>query len=347
MLYVVGSRVRLKKTGDKGVVIERLMNGMVKVRLNEDDFEIPVFEDDLERDDSKSSSVVKAKVLQKEESPKNQPQQAATAQTQYAILNATGLLLAFVPKMDHHGQVQFYQLHFINDTSYESVVSFGIYFNEDSPLKWDGKIAGPSEKCVGQMSFDGLNQAPEIELTHRWVTTEGNTESKTHTLKIKPKSFFKQVRMAPLLNVNAHLFKIVPKPDFDEKRQEEDLSAYTKKHSQPGWNYDESAQEWIQIADSKELADFGYFIDLHIEKLRPGGQKFNNSEILKIQLNAFEKYIEKAIGLGVERVFLIHGVGKGKLRDEIATRLLQMPEVKSFKNEFHPKYGWGATEVLF
>jgi len=27
--------------------------------------------------------------------------------------------------------------------------------------------------------------------------------------------------------------------------------------------------------------------------------------------------------------------------------LMNHPDVKTFKNEFHPKYGFGATEVIF
>ncbi|RME01169.1 MAG: hypothetical protein D6816_12710 [Bacteroidetes bacterium] len=347
MLYVVGSRVRLSKTGDTGVVIERLLNGMVKVRLDEDGFEIPVFEDDLARDDSVAGNVVKAKVIQKPETDQPGLPKENTAKTQYAILKPTGLLLAFVPNQNAEGQVTSYDLHLINDTSYEAVASFGIYFNEDRPIKWDGKVPGPSEVKIGNMSFDALNQSPEVELTQKWITTEGDTESKTFSLRIKPKSFFKHVRMAPLLNVNAHLFKLVDKPDFDQKKQEEDLSEYTLQHARPGWSYNEELHEWVEVVDSKKLAGFQHAIDLHIEKLRPGAGKMSNSEILRIQLSAFEKYMEEAISLGVERVFIIHGVGKGKLRDEIATRLFQMAEVKSFKNEYHPKYGWGATEVIF
>lgn len=347
MLYVVGSRVRLTKTGDTGVVIERLLNGMVKIRLDDSDLEIPVFEDDLVRDDAATSSKVKAKVIQKADEGKVDLPKENTAQTQYNILNPTGLLLAFIPNLTHDGQVVSYDLHLINDTSYEAVASFGIYFNEDRPVKWDGKVPGPSEIKIGNMSFDALNQAPEVELTQKWITTEGDTESKTLNLRIKPKSFFKHVRMAPLLNVNAHLFKLVDKPDFDKKAKTEDLSEYTRQHARQGWSYDEELHQWLEIADSKKLAGFQNYIDLHIEKLRPDAAKMSNSEILRIQLNAFEKYMEEAISLGVEQVFIIHGVGKGKLRDEIATRLFQMPEVKSFKNEYHPKYGWGATEVLF
>ncbi|MBK6929627.1 MAG: Smr/MutS family protein [Saprospirales bacterium] len=49
----------------------------------------------------------------------------------------------------------------------------------------------------------------------------------------------------------------------------------------------------------------------------------------------------------VPRVFIIHGVGEGKLRETIADELRRRPEVHKFKNEYHTKYGYGATEVVF
>jgi len=73
----------------------------------------------------------------------------------------------------------------------------------------------------------------------------------------------------------------------------------------------------------------------------------NNGEILKHQLWVFERYIDQALRLGIDNVFIIHGLGKGKLKTEIAKRLATHPFVQTYKNEFHPKYGWGATEVIF
>ena len=61
----------------------------------------------------------------------------------------------------------------------------------------------------------------------------------------------------------------------------------------------------------------------------------------------FQRFLDNAIKLGVPRVFVIHGVGEGKLREAIAARLAENPNVSKFKNEFHHKYGYGATEVIF
>lgn len=64
-------------------------------------------------------------------------------------------------------------------------------------------------------------------------------------------------------------------------------------------------------------------------------------------MSHFEAFLSKAVRLGVPSVFIIHGVGKGVLKDAISQRLKQHPNVAEFRNEYHPKYGWGATEVFF
>jgi dsDNA-specific endonuclease/ATPase MutS2 len=45
-------------------------------------------------------------------------------------------------------------------------------------------------------------------------------------------------------------------------------------------------------------------------------------------------------------VYIIHGVGKGRLKEMIHARLKRHSDVEHFKNEYHERYGWGATEVI-
>jgi dsDNA-specific endonuclease/ATPase MutS2 len=47
------------------------------------------------------------------------------------------------------------------------------------------------------------------------------------------------------------------------------------------------------------------------------------------------------------QLIVIHGIGTGKLRDEIHDLLRLKKEVKSFVNQFHPSFGYGATEIYF
>ena len=78
-----------------------------------------------------------------------------------------------------------------------------------------------------------------------------------------------------------------------------------------------------------------------------GYARLDKGEIVRIQMLHFQRFLDNALKLGVSKVFVIHGVGEGKLRETIAARLADNPHVLKFKNEYHHKYGYGATEVIF
>ena len=88
-------------------------------------------------------------------------------------------------------------------------------------------------------------------------------------------------------------------------------------------------------------------VDLHIEKLTDNWKGLGNYEIMALQLKTFEKFYELAVAHHQSSLIVIHGVGEGKLRDEIHDMLRLKKEVKSFVNQYHPNFGYGATEIFF
>ncbi len=88
-------------------------------------------------------------------------------------------------------------------------------------------------------------------------------------------------------------------------------------------------------------------LDLHIEKLVEKWQDLDNFEILTLQLQTLEKYLDLALAHHLSSMIVIHGVGSGKLRDEIPEVLRLKRGIKSFVNRYDPRYGYGATEVFF
>ena len=85
----------------------------------------------------------------------------------------------------------------------------------------------------------------------------------------------------------------------------------------------------------------------NIEKLSNDWQHLSNAEILDIQLKEFEKWYVIALAHFQQNLIVIHGVGTGRLRDEIHDILRLKKEVKSFVNQYHPSFGYGATEIFF
>lgn len=349
MLFAEGTKVRFKNTGDEGVIIAILDAEMVNVELDDDGMVIPAFIENLERikDNPKPHrSPIKAKFV---ESKKVLPPPTPTFQnsdSQYNILKSLGIQLAFDPQVQPNGITSSYNIYLINDTRYDALFTFTIDILGEIPKTTNGKISSVSYHHLGEMKFSQLNEAPIIEIDIWQVTTIGTGYKMSKDFKIKPKQFFKNVRTAPLLNKQVHWYQLFENFDKEKKLESEDLKTYTQRNAKKP---KKSSSNYRQMSgsDPMELAHFENEIDLHIENLVSDDKKRNNAEILRIQITHFNQFLEKAIRLGVKSAFVIHGVGKGKLKNEIATRLMNHPQVKTFINEFHPKYGFGATEIIF
>jgi len=348
MLFVEGTKVRFKNTGDRGVITKMLDLGMAQVLLDDDDMEIPAFLENLERiedDLLPNKKPIKAKFLESQK-PKVPSQPPSTkVDPQYVILKSLGIQLAFDPQYGDGDVISSYRIYLINDTRYEALFTYKIDIIGLTPKTINGKIESVSYMDLGEMRFAQLNEAPIIDMDIWQLTTVGTGNKLSKTLKIKPKQFFKNVRTVPLLDKQMHWYQLFENFDKEEKTGEDDLKTYTKKVAQ-NTRIKNSNLRNVGGIHPEDFANFDNEIDLHIENLTSNAAKLSNAEIIRIQLNHFDKFLEKAIRLGVDNIFVIHGLGKGKLKSEIATRLINHPHVKTFKNEYHHKYGFGATEVI-
>ena len=347
MLFAVGTRVRFLHSRDEGVVTALLDNGMVNVLLDDNDFEIPAFIDDLMRaeDFQDANPSVKARIVPGKQNNNAEQPPPISIETQYSILKSFGIQLAFDPVLNAQGHAEKYRIILINDTQHDTLIGLELYLNGRLSIRYNGKLARVSTFLAGELLFDQLNDGPVFEIDCWRITTQGTGSTMHKTLRLKPKQFFSKVKTAPLLNKKVHLFRLFETLKGLTEPKEEGLDSYTRRNVRP-------VAHWTDIRERMphevlELAEFIPELDLHIQNLTANHQKLSKAEILRLQLSHFESYIEKAVRLGVERVFIIHGVGKGRLRDAIASRLLQMPEVSTFRNEYHPRYGYGATEVVF
>lgn len=85
-------------------------------------------------------------------------------------------------------------------------------------------------------------------------------------------------------------------------------------------------------------------VDLHIEELVESPAGLSNHEMLSIQMEHFEKELDKALETGVKKIVFIHGVGNGRLKFEIRNLLKDVRGV-SFQDASYKEYGYGATQV--
>lgn len=349
MLFAIGTKVRFRYTGESGVITTQLDDGMLLVRLNNDpDLEIPAFEEDLMRDTDAEPVLAGAKFIAGKQEPKPAPPPKREIKGQYLILKPKGVQLAFEPMPGRDGNVSRYKAWLINDTPTEFLFELELFTTKETILEEEGKLPATTALELGDLLYDDLSDLPEVEVAIRRITTAGPEAPLHRGLRIRPKQFFNSLNTAPILNVPAYHFLLFDSFEQPEKKElDTDLRDYTRQKARESRTVREPDNGWFKPFDVNEFAHFEPEIDLHIENLVNGYAKIDPGEILRIQMRHFESFLEKAIRLGVPRVFIIHGVGEGKLREAIAERLRAHPAVAKFKNEYHAKYGYGATEVVF
>ncbi|MBC7866033.1 MAG: Smr/MutS family protein [Gloeobacteraceae cyanobacterium ES-bin-316] len=199
-------------------------------------------------------------------------------------------------------------------------------------------IAGLSEFYLHDVSFDDMSDNPRFDIE---FSLQAENKKKAlyfeTSLKVKAKQLFKKLEETQAKNEPTFSYELFV--HYPERVEEErvDLSRL--------------GNAGYRVYDAKTASSFSppprSVIDLHIEKLIDSWKHLSNFEIMTMQLNEFEKYYELAVAHHQPTLIVIHGVGEGKLRDEIHEILRLKKEVKSFVNQFHPLYGFGATEIYF
>ncbi len=353
MLFAIGSKVHFRFTGESGTITAQLADGMLQVRLDSDrSMEIPAFEDDLIRDASREPVSPGAKFVPGKVEKTAPPPPRREIKSQYVILKSMGIQLGFEPMPGRDGQVSKFKAWLINDTPHDVFVEFQLFVLGGKKLELTEKLAANTALDAGDMMLDDLNDAPEVKFSCQRFTTAGMDAAQEKNFKIKTKSFFNSFRTAPILNLPVYHYVLVENVKSGEEKKPapaEDLKSYTKQKVRENKAENIFADIFVpyETFNVEEFAEFLPEIDLHIEKLVNGFMRVDKTMAMRMQLTHFEKFMDKAIRLGVPRVFVIHGVGEGKLKDAIAKKLRDYPEVHKFKNEYHAKYGYGATEVIF
>lgn len=348
MLFAIGTKVVFRFTGERGVITAQLGDDMLQVRLDSDpDMVIPAFAEDLVRDTGAEPVLAGAKFVKGKKEPEPAPPPRREIKGQYVILKPKGILLAFEPMPGRDGSVSRYKAWLINDTAAEFLFDVELFSDVKTIFLHEGKLPATTVLELGDLLYDDLSDHPEVDIEVRRITTDGLDVPLNRQVKIRPKQFFNNLQTVPILNVLAHQFVLLDSFEQPDSKKETDLSEYTRQALRNKRRASEGNVSPFRAFDVEEFARFEPEIDLHIENLTNGYARLDPSEIVRIQMQHFQRFLEQAVRLGVPRIFVIHGVGEGKLRDAIAQELRRNPHVRRFKNEYHAKYGYGATEVVF
>ena len=337
MKYQVGDDIIVLHSNEEGKVIDIINEKMVMVEVRGVRF--PAYMDQIDFPYFKRFTEKKLFPPRKE---KKYVDDVKREKPQAVEKKADGVWVTFLPimEMDEFGDdvVQLLKVHLVNRTADSLDFQYNLHFFGKSEFEHKSSIPAFSDFYLHDIPFEDMNDSPSFEF--EFTLTDPNKQKADYfeaSLKIKPKQLFariSEIREKNEATFSYKLFDQYPDKPADEfsdilppagkKEKIYDLSRL-REHLEPGRSV----------------------VDLHIEKLTDKWKHLSNFEILTIQLKTFEKYYELALVHRQPSLIVIHGVGSGKLRDELHDILRVKKEVKSFVNQYDPRFGYGATEIFF
>jgi hypothetical protein len=108
---------------------------------------------------------------------------------------------------------------------------------------------------------------------------------------------------------------------------------------------EQKEQRKQSLPSDKNNPDLEWEIDLHLEELVSQSRGMNNAQMLDIQLKHFQKKLDEAMAVNIRKIVFIHGVGNGRLKQEIR-KILSTHRDLTFHDASYASYGFGATEVV-
>jgi hypothetical protein len=338
MKFQVGDRVLILHSEEEGEVVDIINNKMVMVDVRGVKF--PAYIDQLDFPYFKrftEKKIVPAPKKSKrfiEDVPKEKKIEKDKSQS--------GIWLTFIPVVDtdEFGDeiVEELKIHLVNrtDTAYKFEYALEYAGKPEFELKND--IAPHHDFYIHDMPFENMNDSPSFNLIFSLQKPDKKkAESFETTLKLKPKQVFtriQEIRQKGEATFSYKLLDAYPDRPVEDKFE---MSPLLKK----------GYKVYAASSARQHLEPPKYELDLHIEKLMPDHARLSAFEKLTVQLQTLEKYLDLAVAHHLPSMIVIHGVGTGKLRDEIHEILRVRRDVKSFINRYHPAYGYGATEVFF
>ena len=277
---------------------------------------------------------------------------------------AKGLFLALV-----HQSPELLGVTLINNTEADVLFTYG---EETSARPYRALAAdklGPktSTKPLSFLHMKDFEAWPAVvfQLLPSKPNGEAAYELLTKRQAFKASTFYSSQHPAPVIGKDAYLFQLdekaaaaiapeklaeeapTPAPTAPAKPAGVDIAALKAQLSG-----DAPAKPAAVVAAAAPAKPAGpivappHELDLHLEALRPDNtEELSNTAILRLQLDAFEDALSRALATNMHEIVFIHGMGSGVLRKEIHRQLSRNKDIKFFEDARKEKFGFGATLV--
>jgi hypothetical protein len=337
MKYQPGDKILVLHTNEEGRVVEIMNENMVTIEVNGVQF--PAYIDQIDFPYFKMFTEKKLFDAKPQKKYIDDIKKENNG-SQHKI--AEGVWLSFLPVFDKDvfddGIIEKFKLYLVNQTETAFNFTYNLYYSGNSTFRLDNQLEQLSDFYLHDIRFEDMSDNPRFDFEFSLVNPDKKKVAYFESsLKLKAKQLFKKIEEMQLKNEPTFTYVLFSEyPDF----------VHEEKY-QPPSSGNNNYKLYDAVNARENLEPARTIIDLHIEKLTDSWKHLSNFEILTIQLKTFEKFYELSVAHYQHSLIVIHGVGTGKLKDEIHHILRNKKEVKSFVNQYHPNYGYGATEIYF
>lgn len=337
MKYQVGDKILILHSNEEAVIIDIINKEMLMVDAGGVQF--PVYMDQVDFPYFKQFTEKKQTATKKERQFVDDLKKEKKTNVPRV---ADGMWLNFLPVLDtdEFGDevVEAFKIYLINRTEQVYDFTYTLHFFGKPDFDLKNQINPFENFYIHDVPFANWNDSPSFEF--EFILNPPDKKKAPHfetTLKLRGKQMFAKIdemRKKNEASFSYRLFDVYPDKPFEDFLEMDRLSA-------KGYKVYNAAHARQHLDPPRSV------VDLHIEKLTDEWKQLRNHEIMALQLRTFEKYYDLAIAHHQHSLTIIHGVGEGVLRDEIHAILRLKKEVKSFVNQYHSRYGYGATEIYF
>ena len=339
MKYQIGDDIIVLHSNEEGKVIDIVNDKMVMIEVRGVKF--PAYMDQI--DFPYFYRFTKKKVVEDKKTyktfidniPKEKPQPNQ-------IKTPDGVWLVFIPKFsfDEFDDeiVDSLKVHLVNKTNTAYKFTYENQLANKTDFQFQNEVLAFHDFYIHDIAFENINDSPAFNFDFSLLKPDKLKNDHFETsLKLKPKEVFKQIEQMKQNNEPTFSYKL-----FDE---------YPDRVFEEYFDLGKLANKGFKIYEASKFREnldaARSVVDLHIEKIIDDHSGKSNHEILTIQLKEFEKWYHLAVIHKQASFTVIHGIGKGKLKEEIHNLLKTRKEVKSFVNQYSNNFGYGATEIFF
>jgi hypothetical protein len=210
---------------------------------------------------------------------------------------------------------------------------YTVYVSHAGKVKGISKGEMEQSEAIPVGSF-GLDQADEWRNWHVQILSFSRNPEEVplplhFPLRIRPASLLKGGQEIPVLGKEGLLFTLDNKPQGQKPGEAEGAGQVLTPYKDP----------------FTHIENVGDVVDLHIEEIMGGPVQLPAEAILQKQVEHFRNTLEKAFAFGMSKVIFIHGIGNGKLKQEIRKILGSEFSAEKWEDADPKKFGYGATAV--